>query len=169
MRACSLKLKNELAVWKHWELTASHEEDGWESDAPNWKDLIEQAQKLMLETDLAPDEVSQLEEVFCLSEEDEVLADFVKENYESVPKDTIRKLLLSSDPKVRWQVYDSLVATDEFGERALLQGVEDPDTYVRRRAFLRLLSSGRPSIAVLERAATDPDSVIRDQAKKLLI
>ena len=157
-----------LQTWLQWAEVASREEEGWESDAPNWNDLIAHSLELLVKTGLLPEEISQLETVFSLSEEDETLADFLKANYEEVAKETIQRLSRSSQPRVRWQVYDSLVTPDEFSRRLLQEGIEDPNDYVRRRAFLRLLSIERPTHSILERAANDTDAVIREQAKQFL-
>jgi hypothetical protein len=51
----------------------------------------------------------------------------------------------------------------------LIEGTSDPDDYVRRRAFLRLIEIERPPEHILKRALTDSDQVIRDQAKEQLL
>lgn len=168
MRETSRRLQRALRVWKTWAETASREQDGWESDAPNWNEVIAHSQEILLEKGLLQEEITQLETVFCLSEEDETLTDFIKENYHKVEKETIKRLSTSSHPQVRWQVYDSMVIADEFSRRLLEGGVEDSNNYVRRRAFLRLLSTERPPHSILVRAANDTDAVIREQAKQLL-
>lgn len=168
MRETSRRLQSALRVWRTWAETASREQDGWESDAPNWDEVIAHSQELLLEKGLLQEEIVQLETVFCLSEEDEALADFMKGNYHKVEKETIQRLCASSHSQVRWQVYDSLVFPDEFSRRLLEEGVEDSDNYARRRAFLRLLSTERPPHSILVRAATDADAVIREHAKQLL-
>jgi hypothetical protein len=168
MRESTTRLKMALETWRQWAEAASCEEDGWESDARNWGDLMAHSQQLLVEKDLRPEDISLLETAFSISEEDEPLADFLKANYEEVPRETIQRLSSSSHPHVRWQVYDSLVTPDEFSRRLLEAGIQDPDDYVRRRAFLRLLSMQRPTHSALERAANDTDAVIREQAKKLL-
>jgi hypothetical protein len=168
MRNVAEQLRGQLRSWQDWAQTASHDENGWESDAPNWEKIIGLAKELLIEEDLADTEVFELEKVFCLSEETEDLADFLKASYGDVPKLTIRELSKSAHPNVRWQVYDSLLSPDEFSRELLLAAMEDTDAYVRRRAFLRLLSVGIPTRLVLEQAAADDDSVIRERAKQLL-
>ena len=52
MRDSSRKLNTEPTVWRQCADTASREEDGWESDAPNWNDLVKDAQELLVESNL---------------------------------------------------------------------------------------------------------------------
>lgn len=166
MRQISETLAKELATWEHWALTATRETDGWQEYAPNFMTLVAFAQQLLLQQDLTPEEIGQLEAVFCLSHETEFLADHLKANYDLVPKETIRELLATAHRDVRWQVYDSLIRADEFSLDLLCAGLDDPDVYVRRRAFFRLIEFGDPPAAALHKARLDSDHVIRREARK---
>ena len=104
MRDTFSKLNTELRTWNEWAGTALREEDGWESDAPNWNRVIKLAEQLLLESNLRSEELSAIETVFCLSEENEVIADFLKLNSAKVPKQTILALSKSAKPQVRWQL-----------------------------------------------------------------
>lgn len=107
---------------------------------------------------------SALEAVFGLSEEGEDLADFLKSNLNRVPPDRIRRLLSSADSRVRWQVYDSLLPVQGKWLEMLLGAMNDPDDYVRRRAFLRVVDSIGVPREFFEAAVSDSDSVIRAEA-----
>jgi hypothetical protein len=168
MRESATALSRELEVWRRWPDTASRDEAGWQSDAPNWNDLLENAQTLMLQSELSQEEISLLDRVLLMSEEGETLADFLKDNYDRVAKNTIRALARSSHSDVRWQIYDSLVVPDDFSQQLLVDAMDDAEPYVRRRAFLPLLSLVIPSRSLLERAASDSDSVICRDAQQLL-
>lgn len=168
MNECSKKLYHSLLAWQEWAGGAEQHESGWESDAPNWEELIGNAQELLLSGELLSNDLSNIEKVLSISEEGEVLADFIKENLGNIHKLNIRRLLGSSDTQVRWQVYDSLVAPNEFCRELLREGTLDQDDYVRRRAFLRLMAIEKPAEYILKRALTDSDQVIRDEATRLL-
>ena len=122
-----------------------------------------QAAKSALIGELNLQEDAAIEAVFWVFEEDEELADFLKSNLHRVPPERIRRLLASVDRKVRWQIYDSLVPEGIWYE-VLLGGMTDPDDYVRRRAFLRLLAGGEVPRGLLAAALNDPDSVVRTEA-----
>lgn len=165
MRDTFIKLDMELRIWQEWAEAASREENGWEVDAPNWTSVSKCAEELLLEPDLRAEELSEIETVFCLSVEDEHMADFLKANYPKVPRETIIALSKSAKPDVRWQLYDSLLNPDEFSRCLLLQAFDDSDDYVRRRAFLRLLATQTLPQVILERAANDSDAVVREKAQ----
>lgn len=103
-----------------------------------------------------------------ISEESEEIADFLKSNLYQVGPDRIRRLLTSTDAKVRWQVYDSLIEPQKEWLEVLIGGMNDPDAYVRRRAFLRLLDTIEVPRTLLEAAVGDSDSVIRTEAEARL-
>lgn len=78
MRDVARRLSDELLQWDRWAAGVSPEENGWESDAPNWRRLIVLAWELLQETNLAPAEVSLIEKVFSISEEGEEMAGLLK-------------------------------------------------------------------------------------------
>ncbi|MBL8236686.1 MAG: hypothetical protein JNM66_04660 [Bryobacterales bacterium] len=168
MRESSLLLEEELKVWGQWAASAVKDEADWETDAPNWPKILRLAKDVLVEPDLQVEELALLEAVFSLSEEGECLADFLKERFAEVSTYTIRRLVLSPNPKVRWQVYDSIMDRDEFCVGLLERGLQDTVAYVRRRAFFRLLSHGNPREEILKRAANDVDEVLSGHAREAL-
>lgn len=157
-----LSLTEELARWRNWAVQASREENGWESEAPNWALLIRAAKSALIDGENTQEE-TEIAAVFGISEEAEELADFLKSNLNCVPSERIRRLLASEDSKVRWQIYDSFEPKGSWREM-LIEGIDDPDDYVRRRAFLRLLTSSELPRGLLEAALEDSDSVVRTEA-----
>ena len=46
MQELSEKLTHSLQAWQEWAQSAEKEESGWESEAPNWQELVTNAQDL---------------------------------------------------------------------------------------------------------------------------
>lgn len=160
-------LRADLEAWRSWAAAAAKEENGWESDAPNWATLVAAARITLLTPNLDPEDISCLATAFELSTEGEALADSLKENFRSVPVATIVALANSPSAEVRWQVFDSIATLNVETRELLLRALEHEDSCVRRRAFLRLTSLEVPPSEVLHRAALDNDPVIRDRAASL--
>lgn len=168
MKERSLALSEALAEWRLWAVDALRDHDGWETCYMDWPKVARLTWELLREPDLSLEEISLIAAVIGLSAEDEDIADWLKANRGAVATKTIQSLLSSADPQVRWQVYDSLDWADESSRAMLLHGTLDGDAYVRRRAFLRLVSFGTPPRQVLERAESDSDDVMRDVAREIL-
>ena len=103
-----------------------------------------------------------------ISEEDEYLAEYAKANMSSCWPTLIR-LVVSSFPEVRWQVYDVLGEAGNTAECWLRRGLDDENAYCRRRAILsviRVVPQDAKKIAT--RFVNDPDPYIRQVACKLM-
>ena len=148
--------------------TAPRDSDSWETDYAAWPQLVKLTKALLTDRQLVPEETLLIAVIIGLPAEGEDIADWIKAHRRDVPNATIQALASSPDPGVRWQIYDSLDGAEEWSRMTLLRGIEDNDPYVRRRAFLRLVSHEIPARHILQRAASDSDIVTRELALKLL-
>jgi HEAT repeats len=152
--------------WNAWAASAEKSEDGWQSDYPNWDQLMEKAAAIMLKPSLSEDELEDVEFSWWASEETEELADFAKAHLDATLS-TLTRLQLSKLPEVRWQIYDVLGDAGSRGEPLLRKGLDDLDPYSRRRAILSLARI-KPSDSkqLAERFRSDEDPYIRQAARE---
>lgn len=129
------QLEKALHEWQIWSLNADKFNDGWESSYPEWANLMALAQKNMLESNMSNESLSEIEQCWSISEEDETLSDYAKQNYDKC-FNLLLKLPESKDPKVRWQVYAALENGGEKALKVLKKGLEDNDNYAKRRAII---------------------------------
>ena len=126
------------------------------------------AGKLMEQPNLSEAEFKMVEQCWELSEEDEDLADYAKNNLEPC-WEVIRRLTNSPSGVVRWQVYEVLGGAAAKGESLLREGIKDKDSYCRRRAILSLAKLHPNDAAIIAGSlSTDPDTYIRQAVKELL-
>lgn len=153
-----------LTDWEAWATEADKSNDGWQSDYPHWAELMNAATKAMEQPDT---NVAAIEKCWLLSEEDEWLADHVRENPSQYVK-LLTTLARSKYPSVRWQVYASLEEAGCVGIDILEVGSTDPDAYARRRAIFAL-AKVQPDIAFrkLNELGEDPDPTNRAVLSKL--
>jgi len=162
---------HELAEsWRQWSRDADKEEAGWQTDFPEWSRLLAAAQRAMVgpfdETAL-PD----LELVWEASEESEEMLEF-SANERGTTDHWLPRLVLSSRPAVRWQVYESLRQADkaQWAHTILRDGLRDADNYARRRAVIALEARGVEDIGELSlRLTSDPDPYVRRIAVAMAI
>ena len=165
-------LKDRLAsICKEWELwaeVANRREDGWESDFPQWRKLIDCASQLMCKENIDDECLSNIEFCWTISEEDEELLDFSLRNIDKVFPVLVR--LTSADSSIcRWQVYVALSAAGPKAEKYLQHGVRDNDNYVRRRALIAIapLKPSNLDTLILE-CLNDLDPYIRQISLELV-
>lgn len=154
--------------WREWAKSADKSENGWQSDFPEWDKLMAVAQSIMSRVQLDPDDLSNLELCWSISEENEEMAGYAAEHIDECWS-TIARLIRSSNPAVRWQVYSVLGSAGRRSEPLLLKALEDQDSYCRRRAILSLAQI-RPSNAkeIAARFGDDEDPYIRQAAQELI-
>lgn len=155
------------AQWEAWASTAPREEDGWESDFPDWPALMSAASGCMSSDSLDPETLKRVERCWALSEESEELCAFAGAHIEQCWT-TVEALASSPDPRVRWQAYAAAAAKGQRAEGLLRRGLADPDPYCRRRAILAL-GSLAPNDAedLTKRFIADGDPYIRQASIEL--
>jgi hypothetical protein len=171
----SLDVERQLESWLQqfdfWAATADRSEDGWESDFPQWQELMQATEKASITGHLSQHTLLMLGRCWALSEEDETCADWTREHLqEEHIREMVRRLTASLDPDTRWQAYDvlgDLLASSDKVRPVLEAGMADENPYVRRRAFLPLLHHlGNDATPYLLRMLADEDSYNRYIAVK---
>jgi hypothetical protein len=110
--------------WRTWTSTADKSEDGWESDFPEWPDLIAAAGAVMLAPGIEPQQLGPLAELWAASDEDQELCDFAKAHItQCLP--VLRALSNSPLARCRWQVYEAAASAGALGEDLLRKGLGD--------------------------------------------
>lgn len=154
-------------AWLQWSSNADKSEEGWESDYPKWEELIDLASQIMSLENISDEVMQSLELCWSLCEETEDLVDLSKDKLKQW-RSNLHKLSKSANNKVRWQIYECLKWGDRVDEDILNNGLEDSDSYCRRRAILSLVHL-RPatSMQIRSRFSNDPDKYIRDIVSKM--
>lgn len=163
----SRELHHLVAKWKNWASSSDKSEDGWESDFPNWAELIAAATESMVDC-TCDEKYSDIEACWSISSETEDLAEFARDNVaECWP--VLRKLTESEQPTVRWQAYSVLpLGPKEEAEIFLRRGLLDSDAYCRKRALVAIESLQLPDFQNLcRRLASDCSEDVRDAAFRL--
>lgn len=136
-------LEELLQQFDLWAVSADRSDAGWESDFPQWTEMIRDAERLMSQELLSHHVLPLLGRCWALSEEDETCADWARSHLQDAHvQKLVRCLADDADWNTRWQAYDvlgSLEVLDDGTRTALEKGTTDEDPYVRRRAFLSLL------------------------------
>jgi HEAT repeat protein len=156
-----------VCQWENWAKTASQDEDGWQADFPAWDQLIQAAIRAMQHDTFTAESLKDVERCWAISEEGEDLADFARQHLDACWP-VLQQLVHSPNASVRWQVYDVLGDAGPRAEPLLRAGLEDPDSYAKRRAILALArlhpaDAGR----LATRFADDADPYIRLAASTL--
>lgn len=153
--------------WERWAVEADRSEEGWQSDYPDWAELMRAAESVMLRPLVSPEELADLELCWAISSEDETLADFAREHIDQC-WNTLQRLSTSEHSDVRWQVFSVLGSAGPRAEEVLRAGLDDPDPYARRRALLSLAQLAPDDARQLaERFLRDPDPYLRQVAVEL--
>ena len=157
----NIKLDELCKRWQGWAKSTDHSENGWQSDFNQWNELMSEAQKTMLSSTQHDLDFENLELCWKISEEEELLADFSKDNLDRC-LEVVRTLSKSKFPEVRWQVYDVAKYAERMGEDIVRKGLEDQDPYCRKRAIMSLAYMRPNEIATLKsRFSLDPDPHVR--------
>ena len=166
-------LKELLQNWRDWSKTADKSNDGWQSYWDYWTELMDSVKSKMKKKYFTDDEIENIDFCWNISEEDENLLDFVKENIFEYWK--ILKILVNSDySNTRWQIYSALGFCGYKSKKLLFQGLEDGDCYCRLKAFLSILKVGLNEdewSSLVKKMVNDNNSVIlfySDKIKKEL-
>jgi HEAT repeat protein len=130
-------LKKLSSEWQLWALHADKNEDGWQSDFPQWLELMNAAYEVIRLSDTSSQVLQVLELCWAISEEGEELLEFTIGHIDECWP-TVQALAKSDLPVCRWQVYDAASAAGKKAELLLLKGLKDDDAYARRRAVLAL-------------------------------
>lgn len=160
-------LRDWLCRWRDWSETADQSEEGWQSTYPQWDQLYQSAVTLMVQPDLAPEEIELLATCWAMSDEDEDFADYAKSHLEECLPAVIC-LADSPQPTTRWQVFEVLGCAGGKGEQILRRGLKDPDAYCRRRALGSLARLRISDLAdVAASFAEDPDPYMQILVKEI--
>lgn len=165
------ELEERLKQFDLWAATADRAEDGWESDFPEWGELIQVAEQVMAVETQDSHTLLLLGRCWAISEEGETCADWAREHIQKPNvQEIVRRLTESVFPDTRWQAYDvfrDLKPLDTRTQTLLESGMEDEDPYVRRRAFLVLFDHSEIDRAdYIARMLNDTDSYNRSIAAK---
>lgn len=162
------RLQEMLRSWTDWSKNASKDENGWQSDYPQWELLMDACRTEMeaIENTMQID-YDGIEKCWQISEESEELADFAQERIASLMP-ILHRLARSTYPEVRWQVYAVLASKSHAGHQILTEGLLDKHPYARRRAIISLATAYPSEIpSLITRFGHDEDSLIRDYVNNL--
>jgi HEAT repeat protein len=134
--------------WRNWCQTADTSENGWATDFPGWHVLVSEAELAMLESEIEPETLAMLEECWAGAEESEELLDFATERVAECWA-ALTALAASKVAQCRWQVYVAVAAAGSGAAAILRRGMEDSDSYARRRAALALASISPPDAGTM--------------------
>ena len=136
-------LEERLRQFDSWAVSADRRNCDWQTDFPQWSDLIHVAVEAMAGEPLNASLFPLLDRCWSLSSEAEECSDWARRHLNNTAVRQLVELLTgSTDPNTRWQAYDVLgdLPTLDASARALLEaGLKDDNSYVRRRSFLALL------------------------------
>ena len=121
----------------------------------------------MTDVELNETQLHLLATYWAISHEDEVLADDACEHPVEC-WDAVVSVAHSPLPDARCQAYDALSYAGEREGAVLQSGLDDPDSFCRRRAILALARLHRPDAnEIAERFINDDDEYIRLAATDL--
>jgi hypothetical protein len=165
----SPQLINLCQAWQEWAFSADQSEDGWQSDFPHWSELMSAACAAMIDDEARQTFFPQIELCWRISEETEDMADFAKEHVQDCWPVLVR-LVHSEFPEVRWQVFAVLASGGRQAETLLRAGLNDPNTYCRRRALIALGQFGpKDALELKTRFLQDSDPGMRQAAASIKV
>ena len=155
-----------LTEFDRWAASADRQDDGWESDFPQWQELMQQAEQIMAQKQPSEQALFLLSRCWSLSEEDEDCADWAREHIDDRHvRSIIFRLTASPDPNTQWQAYDALndlQILDGETQDVLEAGTKNASPYVRRRAFLVLFNHSKVDVQpYIEQMLMDADAYNR--------
>jgi hypothetical protein len=165
----TVELRDLVQEWRRWATTANRNEEGWQSDFPQWTALLALARQSMCISQPDEETIRLLEECWVASEEDEDLLEAAKLRPECCWP-VLESLAESTFAACRWQVYEAATAAGSRAQQLLRRGLNDPDAYARRRAILALARL-KPSDArtLAEALVRDADPYIRQAAIEMIL
>ncbi|MDN4476894.1 HEAT repeat domain-containing protein [Demequina sp. SYSU T00192] len=140
-------------VWRDAPMSAE-----WQSEYPDWPDLWKSSVQFALSRPVASWSSDQLEDLlFALARdsEDELISEGISEDPEALLALSVAAIR-QGESDAKWQLAARLGEMRSHRDRAiklLLQFVEDPDEYVRRRALLALSALRAPQAEELAERA----------------
>jgi HEAT repeat protein len=157
-------LQQLIDAWDSWALIADKSENGWESDFPEWRELMDAAWRTACDS-RGLDSFPLLEKCLTISSENEDLIQKPQDAWGVV--DALSRSPLA---ECRWQIYDAAGAAAATAETLLRRGLGDVDAYARRRAIM-CLARLRPRDAreLAASLVSDPDAYIRHAAISLIL
>ena len=160
------RLQEWLDQFDLWANTADKRDSDWESDFPEWRELVLEAAQVMTGERPSEHALLLLGRCWSITEEDEDCAYWAREHIqEPHVQELVQRLTKSIHEDTRWQAYDvfrDLHPLDAKTQALLELGTEDEDPYVRRRAFLALFHHPDIDHAVcVRRMLNDADSYNR--------
>jgi hypothetical protein len=123
--------------WEKWAATADRNVDGWQEEYPAWPDLMEAATAAMRRRRPSTEGLRDIELCWAISNEGGHLERYAEEHIDQC-WEILSYLVTSIYPDARWQAYSVLGFAGQRAETLLRAGLEDPDSYCRRRALLSL-------------------------------
>ena len=157
--------KEAAVLFEQWAASVDQSKRDWAEDYPQWLEIVKTAQEMLFQKDLSPEELNFLSRWWAFTHEAGECADEAKENIQNpVVRHNVLELTVSDDPTVRWQAYDTFVGLpylDADTQSILEQGLEDDNSYVRRRCFTTLRKMDRDSIRYFPKMLDDPDTYNR--------
>ena len=169
--ATPAQLSTLLRDWERWSETADRSDDGWQTDYPQMGGLVVVAEGLMVGAALDEAALRDLDLCWAITEEDELLADFAREQLDR-SWSVLRWLIAHGQRDTRWQVAAALGdATSNMEAKALLRAaLDDPDAYYRRRALASLARfAPRDARKLAERFLPDTDPYLRQTAIEMVL
>ncbi len=147
--------------WEKWAATADQSDEGWQSDYPRWRLLMDSAVQKMTQPSPSPEDVDYIDKCWAISKEGECLADYARAHVERCW--TVLCLLTESKRRAtRWQAYDVLSCAGRKAETLLRKGLSDPDDYCKRRSLLSLARlSPKDAKELADRFSRHEDPYIR--------
>ncbi len=141
-RDAERRLQARLEQFDVWANTADKRDSDWESDFPKWRELTQEAEKLMAQEHPSEHTLLLLGRCWSITNEGEDCAFWAREHIqEPHVQELVRSLTESVHSDTRWQAYDvfrDLHPLDARTQALLELGTKDGDPYVRRRASLAL-------------------------------
>lgn len=137
MSALNVRLAKIVSEWQRWADSAQQSEDGWQSGFPAWTELMDVAAAAMCQAPLDEETFRLIEFCWKISEEDETMADCGRACGGPCVS-AVERLARSANPAVRWQAFDVIGSFASPNVGLLVDGLDDCDSYCRRRALLAL-------------------------------
>lgn len=157
-------LTTHYSDWRLWSARADRSENGWESDFAEWAQLMERAAEAMRDAPPNdPELFHAVEACWAISEETEDLLRFAEDHLDEC-RAWLQRLAKSDQPAVRWQVYEAIIESGEETDEILRAGLDDEDSYARRRAALALARTNPPDAKALTKQLMSRSDAYERQA-----
>ncbi len=167
------RLRHHLAAFDAWVPTADRRNDGWQSDYPGFGELVDAAAAAMraLASDPAglaaatAADLGLIARVWSLSEEAESMPYEIRQ-LDAAERAALGPLIVRlyeiGDHDTRWQIASIAGHIPTLGPTFLRRAVEDPDAYVRQRAWNAWADCDRvgAATAAVELAARESDTEV---------